>query len=64
MPWTGKTFHKHNKKLTDAQSAKAAKQATAVLKSGVPEGEAIAIANKQAAKSSMSKKMYKTPHNG
>ena len=59
MPWTGKTFHKHNKKLTSAESSKAAKQATAVLKSGVPEGEAIAIANKQAKKERMSKKMYK-----
>ena len=57
MPWTGKTFHKHNKKLTPAESSKAAAQATAVLKSGVPEGEAIAIANKQAAKAK-SKKMY------
>lgn len=59
MPWTGKTFHKHNKKLSSAESSKAAKQATAVLKSGVPEGEAIAIANKQVKKERMSKKMYK-----
>lgn len=59
MPWTGKTFHKHNKKLSADESDKAAKQATAVLKSGVPEGEAIAIANKQAGKDHMSKKMYK-----
>ncbi len=59
MPWTGSSFHKHNKKLTPEESSKAAKQATAVLKSGVPEGEAIAIANKQAAKERTSKKMYK-----
>lgn len=58
MPWTGKTFHKHNKKLTGAESSKAAKQATAALKSGVTEGEAIAIANKQAKKNRLSKKMY------
>lgn len=60
MPWTGKTFHKHNYKLTAEESDKAAKQATAVLKSGAPEGEAIAIANKQASKEHMSKKMYKS----
>lgn len=58
MPWTGRSFHKHNKKLTPAESSKAAAQATAALKSGVPEGEAIAIANKQAKKSRMDK-LYK-----
>lgn len=59
MPWTGKTFHKHNHKLTPAESSKAAAQATAMLKSGVPEGEAIATANKNAGKAHLSKKMYK-----
>lgn len=59
MPWTGRSFHKHNKKLTAQESSRAAKQATAVLKSGVPEGEAIAIANKEAAKRrSKTSKMY------
>ena len=58
MPWTGKTFKsRHNKKLTTAQASKAAAQANAILKEGVPEGEAIAIANKHAAKT-RSEKWY------
>ena len=49
MPWTGSQFKaKHNQKLTTAQANKAAKQASAMLKAGVPEGEAIATANKHA----------------
>lgn len=49
MPWTGAEFaRKHNQGLKGAAANKAAKQATAVLRSGVPEGEAIAIANKHA----------------
>jgi uncharacterized protein YdaT len=49
MPWTGKTFkEKHNHKLGAKQADKAAKQATAMVKAGVPEGEAIATANKRA----------------
>ena len=61
MPWTGKSFHKHNKKLTPAQSSKAAAQATAMLKAGVDEGTAIAVANKHAKESTKSKiaKRYK-----
>ena len=51
MPWTGKSFRaKHNKKLTTSQANKAAKQATAMVNAGVPEGEAIATANKHAEK--------------
>ena len=51
MPWTGKEFAtRHNHKLSGEGAAKAAAQANALLKSGVPEGEAIAIANKQAKK--------------
>lgn len=51
MPWDAKSFaSRHNKKLlkspTKAQSA--AKQANAMLKAGVPEGVAIATANKRA----------------
>ena len=47
MPWTPKTFaKKHNKKLHGAAAKKAAEQATAMVKSGVPEGIAIATANK------------------
>lgn len=49
MPWTAKTFaERHNKKLGPEQSAKAARMANAMLKSGVPEGEAIATANARA----------------
>jgi uncharacterized protein YdaT len=49
MPWTGPEFaKKHNHKLKGKAADKAAKQATAILRSGVPEGEAIAIANKRA----------------
>ena len=51
MPWTGKTFKaKHNHKLNAKQADKAAKQATAMINAGVPEGEAIATANKHAGK--------------
>lgn len=50
MPWpSGKAFAaKHNKKLRGARAQKAADVATGALKSGVPEGEAVAIANKWA----------------
>lgn len=49
MPWTGASFaEKHNGKLTGAVADKAAAQANAMLKSGVPEGIAIATANKTA----------------
>ncbi len=51
MPWTGKEFaDKHNHKLKGAKAEKAAAQATAMVKAGVPEGEAIATANKHAKK--------------
>ena len=48
MPWrTGKSFATaHNKKLKGAAASVAARQATAMVKAGVPEGEAIAVANK------------------
>ncbi len=49
MPWTpGQFKSKHNKGLTLTQAAKAARIAEGAMKSGVPEGEAIAIANKNA----------------
>lgn len=52
MPWTGKSFKsKHNKKLSDEQAEKASSMANAMLKAGVPEGEAIATANKRVGKS-------------
>jgi uncharacterized protein YdaT len=52
MPWTPKSFAKHNKKLKGAAAKKAATQANALLKKGMPEGEAIAIANKTGDKAS------------
>ncbi len=51
MPWTGKSFaSRHNKSLSGAAATEAAEQANAILRSGAPEGIAIATANKQAAK--------------
>lgn len=49
MPWpTGKAFaSKHNKKLKGAAASSAAKQASAMVREGVPEGIAIATANKR-----------------
>lgn len=47
MPWTAESFaSKHNHKLSGAAASKAASQATAMVRAGVPEGEAIATANK------------------
>jgi uncharacterized protein YdaT len=46
MPWDPHSFSKHNKKLRGPALSKAAAQATAMVKSGVPEGIAIATANK------------------
>jgi len=58
MPWTGKQFaSRHNKALKGVAADKAARQANAVLASGVPEGEAIAIANKGAAKRKRSRSL-------
>lgn len=38
MPWTAQQFKtKHNKKLTTAQAGRAAAQAEAMIRSGVPE---------------------------
>ena len=49
MPWSGAEFAaKHNKRLSGKRADKAAAQANAMLKAGVPEGEAIATANKHA----------------
>ena len=51
MPWDAKSFaSKHNKKLPAGAAKSAAKQANAMLRAGVPEGEAIAVANKRADK--------------
>jgi uncharacterized protein YdaT len=47
MPWDAKSFaSRHNKKLRGKAASKAASQATALVRKGMPEGEAIAIANK------------------
>lgn len=49
MPWTGPQFAaKHNKALRGARAKKAAAQATAMVRAGVPDGVAIATANKVA----------------
>jgi uncharacterized protein YdaT len=49
MPWTAESFkNKHNKHLNPSEAKHAAAQATAMVKNGVPEGEAIATANKHA----------------
>ncbi len=56
MPWTGEQFaSRHNHKLKGASADKAARQANAMLRAGVPEGEAIATANKHANKSATHK---------
>ena len=58
MPWTPAEFkRKHNHKLSDLQAVKASKIANAMLARGVPEGEAIAVANSRAGRlSSLQKK--------
>lgn len=49
MPWSAASFRKkHNHSLSGAAASKAAEMANAMLKAGVPEGEAIATANKRA----------------
>lgn len=53
MPWDAKSFaQKHNHKLKGAAASKAASQASAMVREGVPEGEAIATANKHAMRGS------------
>jgi len=48
MPWTGKQYReRHNSKLSPSQADHAANMANAMLRRGVPEGEAIATANKR-----------------
>jgi len=57
MPWTGPQFAKrHNKKLGGSLADHAAKQANAMLRSGVSEGVAIATANKRANLAALLKK--------
>lgn len=65
MPWTGKTFaEKHNHKLKGRAAEKAAAQASAMVREGVPEGEAIATANKNANKRTRSDKIKSMYHSG
>lgn len=46
MPWTPHSFaSRHNHSLTPPQAAHAARIANAILRSGAPEGTAIAVAN-------------------
>ena len=57
MPWNAKSFkQKHNHSLSAPQAKKAAAQASAMVREGVPEGEAIATANKHAKSARHSKK--------
>lgn len=50
MPFTGKSFKaRHNHDMSKPAASKAASMANAMMKSGVPEGEAIATANKRGA---------------
>lgn len=47
MPWDAKSFKgKHNHAASPAQAKKGAAQASAMVRSGVPDGIAIATANK------------------
>jgi hypothetical protein len=47
MPWTATSFaRKHNRGLRGAAASKAAAQATAMVRRGVPNNIAIATANK------------------
>jgi uncharacterized protein YdaT len=47
VPWDAESYRrKHNHKLKGEAAKKAAEQATAMVKAGVPEGVAIATANK------------------
>ena len=52
MPWSPEEFRKkHNRKLSFGAAKHAAAQASAMIAHGVPEGTAIATANKYANKS-------------
>lgn len=56
MPWTPEQFRsRHAKDLSPSQARGASKQANAMLRAGVPEGEAIATAIKHAKKSGAEK---------
>ena len=57
MPWTADSFKKHWHDATPGQAKAAAAIASAMVKRGVPEGEAIATAIKHA-KHSAAHRMY------
>jgi uncharacterized protein YdaT len=62
VPWSAKTFsQRHNKKLHGEAASKAAEQATAMVKAGVPEGIAIATANKTGDRIKKAKSLYDHP---
>lgn len=62
MPWTAKEFEKkHNHKLHGEAAKKAASQATAMVREGVPENIAIATANKTGDRIAKRKKLYDHP---
>lgn len=48
MPWTGQQFSRHNHALHGERADHAARMANAILRSGAPEGVAIATASKWA----------------
>jgi len=57
MPWTAKTFSKHNKKLKGKRASLAARIANAVLRESGDEGNAIRIANAQSKRASLADRM-------
>lgn len=63
MPWkTGADFAaRHNKKLKGAAATKAKEQAEAMIARGVPEGEAIATANRTGDRMLSREKRYDHP---
>ena len=56
MPWSGKSFSKHNKKLSGHKLTVAATAANAALKAGKDEGAAVRIGNAAGNKASRKKK--------
>jgi len=62
MPWSPSEFaRKHNKKLKGAAASKAADMASAMVRQGVPEGVAIATANKHGNRMQRRRKLYTHP---
>jgi hypothetical protein len=63
MPWkSGAAFaQRHNKKLSGAAATKAKDQAEAMMRRGVPEGVAIATANKTGDRMMRRRALYDHP---